>query len=272
MKKIAAVFFAAALIVLGGCSSALSDGGQESAPAEQSSASSALESGDTELSEQESSSESADAEQDPGESSSEISSESETSAPVSGDPLLIVVNAANPIPGDYQVELEAVQGDYKMNALAAPAARELIAAAKEAGYSLMVVSGYRTVATSERLYNNKVQQYINGGWGEEAAKAEAAKWVAPPGTSEHHTGLAMDIVSSDYFTYYADLEHDFEKFDEFTWLYEHCADYGFILRYPKDKQEVTGITYEPWHYRYVGIENAKAIMSAGLCLEEYVGG
>lgn len=135
----------------------------------------------------------------------------------------------------------------------------------------MVVSGYRTVETSKRLYENKVQALRNAGYSEENAKTEAARWVAPPGTSEHHTGLAMDVVSSDYFNYYADLEHEFENFDEFSWLYEHCADYGFILRFPKDKQDITGITYEPWHYRYVGIENAKKIMDEKICLEEYLG-
>jgi len=263
MKKLILASFILSLSVLAACSSI----GEQSSAASESS--SGLVSGESELSSraEESSSESVESEV-----SAEESSAAESAPVSSDDPLLILVNSEHPIPDGYEPELETVQGNYQMSALAAPSARELIAAAKDAGYSLMVVSGYRTVETSRRLYNNKVQQLISSGWGEEAAKEEAAKWVAPPGTSEHHTGLAMDIVSSDYFNYYADLEHDFDKFDEFKWLYEHCADYGFILRYPEDKQDVTGITYEPWHYRYVGVENAKAIMSAGLCLEEYVGG
>lgn len=199
---------------------------------------------------------------------------SEDTVPVSAsgdsDNLLILVNPWNRIPDDYTLDLETVQGDYKMNKLAAAAAKDLIAAAAKDGYSLRVCSGYRTVQKSRELYERKVRQYLDAGYGEAAAKTEAAKWVAPPGTSEHHTGLAMDIVSADYFNYYADLEHDFEKFDEFGWLIARCAEYGFILRYPEDKQEVTGITYEPWHYRYVGKDAAEVIMSRGLCLEEYL--
>ena len=203
---------------------------------------------------------------------SEAESEDTVPASTSGDSdnLLILVNPWHRIPDDYTLDLETVQGDYKMNKLAAAAAKDLIAAAAKDGYSLRVCSGYRTVEKSRELYQRKVQQYLDAGYSEAAAKTEAAKWVAPPGTSEHHTGLAMDIVSADYFDYYADLEHDFEKFDEFEWLIAHCAEYGFILRYPEDKQDVTGITYEPWHYRYVGKEAAEVIMSQGLCLEEYL--
>lgn len=203
---------------------------------------------------------------------SEAGSEDTVPASASGisGNLLILVNPWNRIPDDYTLDLETVQGDYKMNKLAAGAAKDLIAAAAAEGYSLRVCSGYRTVEKSRILYERKVQQYLDAGYSEEKAKVEAAKWVAPPGTSEHHTGLAMDIVSADYFDYYSDLEHDFDKFDEFKWLIAHCAEYGFILRYPEDKQDTTGITYEPWHYRYVGKEAAEVIMSEGLCLEEYL--
>ena len=135
---------------------------------------------------------------------------------------------------------------------------------------MQICSAYRTIEKSAELYQRKVQQYLNAGYSQAKAESEAAKWVAPPGTSEHHTGLAMDIVSSDYWGQYSDLEHDYEKFDSFKWMYEHCAEYGFILRYPKDKQDITGITYEPWHYRYVGVEVATYIMENGLCLEEYL--
>ncbi len=192
------------------------------------------------------------------------------SASGDSDNLLILVNPWNYIPDDYTLDLETVQGDYKMNKLAATAAKDLIAAAAADGYSLRVCSGYRTVEKSRTLYERKVQQYLDAGYSEADAKTEAAKWVAPPGTSEHHTGLAMDIVSADYFDYYSDLEHDFDKFDEFDWLIAHCAEYGFILRYPEGKEDITGITYEPWHYRYVGKEAAEVIMSKGICLEEYL--
>ena len=98
---------------------------------------------------------------------------------------------------------------------------------------------------------------------------EAARWVAPPRQSEHNAGLAIDVVSRDYDQVYGDLMHEFEDFPAFTWLSEHCAEFGFILRYPEDKQEITGITYEPWHYRYVGVEHAQKMQELDLCLEEY---
>lgn len=210
------------------------------------------------------------------ESVPETSSIPETSSSESEEPspkdygTLILVNPWNYIPEDYTLELETVQGKYKMDIKAAESARNLVAAAKEAGFNMQLCSAYRTVEKSAELYQRKVNQYIGYGYSETDAKVEAAKWVAPPGTSEHHTGLAMDLVSSDYWNYYSDLEHDYEKFDSFKWMYEHCAEFGFILRYPKDKQDITGITYEPWHYRYVGVEAAKYIMENGLCLEEYL--
>ena len=184
--------------------------------------------------------------------------------------VLILVNPWNYIPEGYVPELEKVQGKYNMDIKAAENARNLVAAAKEAGFNMQLCSAYRTVEKSAQLYKNKVNEYIGYGYSEADAKVEAARWVAPPGTSEHHTGLAMDLVSSDYWGYYSDLEHDYEKFDSFKWMYEHCAEFGFILRYPKDKQDITGITYEPWHYRFVGVEAATYIMENGLCLEEYL--
>ncbi len=208
-------------------------------------------------------------------SASESSGEESSAAEAGGeygetDPCLILVNPENYIPDDYTVELETVQGKYKLDVKAAQSAKDLIAGAKEAGYDMQICSAYRTIEKSAELYQRKVQQYLNAGYSQAKAESEAAKWVAPPGTSEHHTGLAMDIVSSDYWGQYSDLEHDYEKFDSFKWMYEHCAEYGFILRYPKDKQDITGITYEPWHYRYVGVEAATYIMENGLCLEEYL--
>lgn len=184
--------------------------------------------------------------------------------------VLILVNPWNYIPEDYVLELEQVQGKYNLDKKAAESARNLLAAAKEAGFNMQLCSAYRTVQKSAELYQRKVNEFIGYGYSEADAKVEAAKWVAPPGTSEHHTGLAMDLVSADYWSYYSDLEHDYEKFDSFKWMYEHCAEFGFILRFSKDKQDITGITYEPWHYRYVGVEAATYIMENGLCLEEYL--
>ena len=130
----------------------------------------------------------------------------------------------------------------------------------------MVCSAYRTEATQVRLYNNKIARLRAAGWTGDALLTEAARWVAVPGTSEHQTGLALDIVSAGY-QLLDDAQADTA---EQQWLMEHCWEYGFILRFPADKTEITGIGYEPWHYRYVGREAAAAIHGSGLCLEEYL--
>ena len=118
-------------------------------------------------------------------------------------------------------------------------------------------STYRDYATQTYLYNRKVSQY-----GEEIAKTI----VAPPGTSEHQLGLAADITDK----YYEFKNESLENTELFQWMSANCAQYGFIVRYPKDKEDVTGIMYEPWHFRYVGVEAAEYIMENGLCLEEFV--
>ena len=183
---------------------------------------------------------------------------------------LVLINPTHSIEKELEIEFDEVQG-YKFDSRIAGKVRELIAAAKEDGYSLAIVSGYRTMDRSRMLYANKIAEYQNMGYDEATAKVEAAKWVAPPGTSEHHSGLAMDIVSGDYYTKYSDLVEAFENEPEAVWLRENCARFGFILRFPKDKTEITGINYEPWHFRFVGEEHARAIMDQGLCLEEYLG-
>ena len=279
LRKILLAVLAGALVLSTGCS-------KEPAVSESSSESgfepivvTPVEPSESSESEQEPSSEPESGSSESESSSEEESGSSESKAETSSEPeepaekdygTLILVNPWNYIPEDYVLNLEKVQGKYNMDIKAAESARNLVAAAKEAGFNMQLCSAYRTVEKSAELYQRKVNQYIGYGYSEADAKVEAAKWVAPPGTSEHHTGLAMDLVSSDYWSYYSDLEHDYEKFDSFKWMYEHCAEFGFILRYPKDKQDITGITYEPWHYRYVGIEAATYIMENGLCLEEYL--
>lgn len=235
-----------------------------------------------ETSQEESSKEESESSAEESEDSSEESSEesSEASEPESSIPdeidtddwKLVVVNRANPIADDYDYSpITEKIGKYPFHYEVAEQLRKMFAAAKKDGYSLVIVSGYRTKERSEVLYNNKVAELKKEGYSEEEALEEAARWIAPPGTSEHHTGLAADIVQAGYFTKHSSLNWVFDEYPEFEWLYEHCAEYGFILRYPKDKQDVTKITYEPWHYRYVGVEHAKKIMDAGVCLEEYVG-
>jgi D-alanyl-D-alanine carboxypeptidase len=136
-------------------------------------------------------------------------------------------------------------------------------AALNDGVSLISVTAYRTYSYQNTLYNNRVNRCMNenSNLSREEAKKIAATIVALPGTSEHHLGLAVDINS---------VEETFENTKAFRWLQENAADYGFIMRYPKDKQNITKIIYEPWHYRYVGVEHAKEMLRLDMCMEEYL--
>ena len=131
---------------------------------------------------------------------------------------------------------------------------------------LKICSAYRSRERQSSLFEKKVQQYLAAGWTESSAREEAAQTVARPGTSEHETGLAVDLVSEDYQL----LDEGQERTKEQQWLMENCSNYGFILRYPTGKTDITGIIYEPWHYRYVGVRIAREIMDQGICLEEYL--
>lgn len=186
---------------------------------------------------------------------------------------LRLVNDWNTIPDNYLSTLTLVEyggnmSDKKFDSRAVEALREMIAAGNAADPTLNLrpASCYRTIEGQKRLYENKVNALMGRGMTREKAEVEAATEVKRPGQSEHHTGLAVDITGSGY----SSLEQSFERTAAFKWLYENCADYGFILRFPKNKENITGVIYEPWHYRYVGKEVAKEIMSQGLCLEEYL--
>lgn len=183
---------------------------------------------------------------------------------------LLLVNYENLLPEGYQFEPAVVEGNFTFDSRAVGALKQMLADGRAQGHSLQVVSTYRTVERSELLYNNKISEYVSLGYNKEDAAVEAAKWVAPPRESEHNAGLSIDVVSSDYYQQYSDLQHEYENFASFQWLSENCQDYGFVLRYPKDKQDITHITYEPWHYRYVGVEHAKLMKEKGFCLEEYL--
>ena len=133
------------------------------------------------------------------------------------------------------------------------------AAARAEGLSVCLSSAYRSYNEQTYLFNRKVSQC----GGDEAA---AARIVNRPGTSEHQLGLCADITDK----FYEVKTRDLEKTALYQWMYAHCQDYGFILRYPADKQDITGVMYEPWHFRYVGKEAAAYIMGNGLCLEEFL--
>jgi len=177
---------------------------------------------------------------------------------------LLLMNRDYILPEDYSPALsECVPGTgVKMDARVSPYYKQMYDAAKADGITLTPLSGHRRISTQKTNFENKIQQYQNQGYSKAEATQLAAKIILPPGSSEHNAGLAMDICS---------LETSFENTREFKWLTEHAADYGFILRYPKNKTDVTRITYEPWHWRYVGVSHAKNIKARGVCLEEYLG-
>ena len=140
----------------------------------------------------------------------------------------------------------------------AEAAKAMFEAAKEDGITLLGASGYRSYEVQESLYNSRV---VNEG------QEEADRYTAKPGQSEHQTGLALDILSEDY----QDMDDNFDSTEAYAWLKENCYKYGFILRYMKGKENITGFLYEPWHYRYIGnSEVAKEIMDRNLTFEQYI--
>ncbi len=198
------------------------------------------------------------------ESPAETESPVETAEPVnSGLPQvditsweLVLANADNPI-GEYIPETETLEGQSLDSRIIEPM-KEFVAAARAEGLSVYLSSGYRSYADQQYLYNRKIGQ----GYSPE----EAAKIVAIPGTSEHQTGLACDITDQ----YYELKDRSLENTAMYQWMSQHCQEYGFIVRYPDDKEDITGIIYEPWHFRYVGVEAATYIMENGLCLEEFL--
>ena len=185
---------------------------------------------------------------------------------VKDDPLLTLVNPWNPLPADWTVELVSIGNGHKVDERCYDDLTAMLEACKAAGLRPVVRSSYRSQATQKRLYENKVSQWKGYGYSDADARKKAATIVAPPGTSEHQMGWALDIVDASYQV----LNEKQATMPAQMWLMEHSWEYGFILRYPVNKSDVTGIIYEPWHYRYVGKEYAKAIYESGLCLEEWL--
>ena len=201
-----------------------------------------------------------------GEEVMETIQESLQSQEQSGDWRLLLVNRWNPMPEAYAVTLKKLPNGLQVDERVYDDLTAMLTDCQKAGLRPVVCSAYRTKQTQTRLHNNKIARLQAAGYSKEAAVREAGRWVAVPGTSEHQTGLAVDLVASSYQV----LDRKQEQTAEQKWLMEHCWEYGFILRYPSDKSAVTGIGYEPWHYRYVGRETSKAIQDSGLCLEEYL--
>ena len=179
---------------------------------------------------------------------------------------LLLINKSNKIPVNYSVELSTVENNQKVDSRIVESLNIMLQDARNQGLNPIICSSYRTNNWQSQLYNNKVRKYLSLGYNSEKAKEFASYWVAIPGSSEHETGLALDIVSKSYQI----LDEKQENTKEQKWLLENSYKYGFILRYPKDKQDITMINYEPWHYRYVGLENSAYIKENNLCLEEFI--
>lgn len=181
---------------------------------------------------------------------------------------LQLINAQHPLPEGYKApERKSLsEAGQAVDARIHSSLTALLSAAKKYGVHPVVCSSYRTHKRQAQLHERRVKQCLREGMGAEEAEREASFWVAPPGASEHEAALAVDLVDEDY----QELDEKQETTAAQKWLMKHCAEYGFILRYPTEKSAVTGIGYEPWHYRYVGPHYAQAITESGLCLEEWL--
>lgn len=179
---------------------------------------------------------------------------------------LILANPWNTLPENFTVETKSFHNGHSVDRRIFDDLEMMLEAAKREGLSPIICSSYRTLEKQKSLFENKIGKYLSNGLSDQEAAVEAAKWVAVPGTSEHQTGLAVDIVAKSYQI----LDKEQENTPEQKWLMENSYKYGFILRYPENKSDLTGINYEPWHYRYVGKEAAKEIYENGICLEEYL--
>lgn len=179
---------------------------------------------------------------------------------VSGGWNLVVVNRWNELPEDYDIELMELSNGQKIDERIYPYLQEMFDAARAEGIYPIVREGYRTEEEQQAIFDEKVQAYINEGYSRSRAERTAKEWVALPGTSEHQLGIAVDINADK-----SKCSND----EVYEWLAENAHEYGFILRYPQGKTEITGTSYEPWHYRYVGEAVALEIYERGICLEEY---
>ena len=173
---------------------------------------------------------------------------------------LLLVNADNPLPEDFTVTLKQLRNGHSVDERIYPELQQMFDDARRAGIYPLINESYRTAERQQQILDKYTAKYENQGYSHDAALEKALTQVALPGTSEHQLGLALDIIA----------EYDSDNNPTWNWLRDNCWRYGFILRYPADKEEVTGITYEPWHFRYVGVPTAQEITESGLCLEEYL--
>lgn len=184
---------------------------------------------------------------------------------------MFLINEENPLPRRYDDVIktklvDTTYREYYLDERAAEYYMDMLAAAAADNVDLLTVSAYRTYDYQKNNFNTNVETRMNNGMTYEEAYRESLASVQLPGQSEHNAGLAVDILCNEYNS----MDDDgFENTESFKWLDEHAAEYGFILRYPKGKENITKIIYEPWHYRFVGEYYAKDIKESGLCMEEY---
>lgn len=175
---------------------------------------------------------------------------------------LTLVNCENKLPEDFEIELAYIDSTRQFDSRVIDELNEMLKDMKKNGISnVWVQSAYRSVEYQQNLFDDKVNTYIKQGKSREEAESLTLQTINRPGTSEHNLGLAVDFNYVDY---------DFENTKAFSWLKENAENYGFILRYKAEKEDITKVDYEPWHWRYVGVENAKAINELDMCLEEYI--
>lgn len=173
---------------------------------------------------------------------------------------LLLVNAQNPVPAGFTVQLKALRNDHQVDERIYPELQQMFDAARADGIYPLINESYRTAAQQQKILEDYIASYKAQGLSQEEAEQKARSLAADPGASEHQTGLALDIIA----------EYDADHTATWQWLQENSWRYGFILRYPAEKVAITGIDYEPWHFRYVGCPAAEEITKQGLCLEEYV--
>lgn len=179
---------------------------------------------------------------------------------------LVLVNKDNPIPENYSVNIVKIEDNFEVDEKIKESTEKMLADARASGINPEICSAYRSTKYQTTLYNNKINEYLRKGFNRKQATEQASKWVTTPGTSEHEIGLSLDIIDNSYQI----LDENQENTPVQKWLMEHCYEYGFILRYPTEKRDITKINYEPWHYRYVGVKDAMIIKEKGYCLEEYI--
>lgn len=179
---------------------------------------------------------------------------------------LVLVNKQHPVPEDYSFTLGTIKGSMKCDVRIIDDLMDMMQAAKADGVNLVVCSPYRDYNRQTVLFNRKIDYYMEKNYSYLEAYKIASMTVTVPGASEHQIGLALDIVS----TTYSALDEGFGETKAGLWLKEHCDEYGFILRYPQGKEYITGIQYEPWHFRYVGKVAAENIMERNITLEEFL--